>query len=215
MENGVSICTKRRFSECFAKVVLETYFNDRYCDLLLSDKPDLFDEKNKIGVEVMEAVDERKREAQTLWVEMPKKTAQQQERAKERMKQLGEEYQGGIQSWSSVEYPYNLENSPLQIVIRGMKGKIKKLLKYTECEKYDLFIFSCLYIQEEMMPKLFTKLKELNYGEKTFSVVFLYGQKTMVKFNFETDNYVISKDENQFEISERANQLLKYGETNV
>lgn len=215
MENGVSICTKRRFSECCAKVVLETYFNDRYCDLLLSDKPDLFDEKNKIGVEVVEAVDKREREAQTLWVEMPKKTAQQQERAKERMKQLGEEYQGGIQSWSSVEYPYNLENSPLQIVIRGMKGKIKKLLKYTECEKYDLFVFSCLYIQEEMMPKLFTKLKELNYGEKTFSVVYLYGQKTMVKFNFETDNYVISKDENQFEISERANQLLKYGETNV
>lgn len=215
MENGVSICTKRRFSECFAKVVLETYFNDRYCDLLLSDKPDLFDEKNKIGVEVVEAVDEREREAQTLWVEMPKKTAQQQERAKERMKQLGEEYQGGIQSWSSVEYPYNLENSPLQIVIRGMKGKIKKLLKYTECEKYDLFIFSCLYIQEEMMPKLFAKLKELNCGEKTFSVVFLYGQKTMVKFNFETDNYVISKDKNQFEISERANQLLKYGENNV
>lgn len=215
MEKGVSICTKRRFSECFAKVVLETYFNDRYCDLLLSDKPDLFDEKNKIGVEVMEAVDERKREAQTLWDEMPNKTEKQQERAKERMKQLGEEYQGGIQSWSSVEYPYNLENSPLQIVIRGMKGKIKKLLKYTECEKYDLFIFSCLYIQEEMMPRLFTKLKELNHGEKTFSVVFLYGQKTMVKFNFETDNYIISKDENQFEISERANQLLKYGETNV
>lgn len=215
MENGVSICTKRRFSECFAKVVLETYFNDRYCDLLLSDKPDLFDEKNKIGVEVVEAVDKREREAQTLWVEMPKKTAQQQERAKERMKQLGEEYQGGIQSWSSVEYPYNLEKSPLQIVIRGMKGKIKKLLKYTECEKYDLFVFSCLYIQEEMMPKLFAKLKELNCGEKTFSVVYLYGQKTMVKFNFETDNYVISKDDNQFEISERANQLLKYGETNV
>lgn len=59
MENGVSICTKRRFSECCAKVVLETYFNDRYCDLLLSDKPDLFDEKNKIGVEVIEAVDEK------------------------------------------------------------------------------------------------------------------------------------------------------------
>lgn len=212
MENGVSICTKRRFSECFAKVVLETYFNDRYCDLLLSDKPDLFDEKNKIGVEVVEAVDKREREAQTLWVEMPKKTAQQQERAKERMKQLGEEYQGDVQKWSSVEYPYNLEKSPLQIVIRGMKGKIKKLLKYTECEKYDLFVFSCLYIQEEMMPKLFAKLKELNCGEKTFSVVYLYGQKTMVKFNFETDNYVISKDDNQFEISERANQLLKYGE---
>lgn len=215
MEKGVSICTKRRFSECFAKVVLETYFNDRYCDLLLSDKPDLFDEKNKIGVEVMEAVDERKREAQTLWVEMPKKTAQQQERAKERMKQLGEEYQGGIQSWSSVEYPYDLENGPLKMVVRGMRVKLKKLLKYTECEKYDLFVFSRLYIQEEMMPKLFAKLKELNCGERTFSVVYLYGRKTIVRFNFETDNYVISKDDKELEIGERANQLLKYGETNV
>ena len=215
MENGVLICTKRRFSECCAKVVLETYFNDRYCDLLLSDKPDLFDEKNKIGVEVIEAVDEKKREAQTLWAKMPNKTAQQQERAKKRMKDNGEVYQGDVQKWSVVRYPYDLENGPLKMVVRGMRVKLKKLLKYTECEKYDLFVFSRLYIQEEMMPKLFAKLKELNHGEKTFSVVFLYGQKTMVKFNFETDNYVISKDENQFEISERANQLLKYGETNV
>ena len=215
MENGVSICTKRRFSECCAKVVLETYFNDRYCDLLLSDKPDLFDEKNKIGVEVMEAVEEKKREAQTLWGEMPKKTAQWQERAKERMKDNGEEYQGDAQKWLPIKYPYDLEHSPLKMVVRGMRVKLKKLLKYTECEKYDLFVFSRLYIQEEMMPKLFAKLKELNCGERTFSVVYLYGRKTIVRFNFETDNYVISKDDKELEIGERANQLLKYGETNV
>lgn len=215
MENGVSICTKRRFSECFAKVVLETYFNDRYCDLLLSDKPDLFDEKNKIGVEVIEAVDEKKREAQTLWDEMPNKTEKQQERAKERMEDNGEVYQGDAQKWSVVRYPYDLENGPLKMVVRGTRVKLKKLLKYTECEKYDLFVYSRFYIQEEMMPKLFAKLKELNCGERTFSVVYLYGRKTIVRFNFETDNYVISKDDKELEIGERANQLLKYGETNV
>lgn len=131
------------------------------------------------------------------------------------MKDNGEVYQGDVQKWSVVRYPYDLENGPLKMVVRGMRVKLKKLLKYTECEKYDLFVFSRLYIQEEMMPKLFAKLKELNCGERTFSVVYLYGRKTIVRFNFETDNYVISKDDKELEIGERANQLLKYGETNV
>ena len=41
--------TKLRYDECFAKIVLERFFPNAYNDLLLSDRPDLRDNKKASG----------------------------------------------------------------------------------------------------------------------------------------------------------------------
>lgn len=45
MKDKEVLHTKLKYDECFAKLILEEYFSDRYGDLQLQDKPDLFDRK--------------------------------------------------------------------------------------------------------------------------------------------------------------------------
>lgn len=62
--------TKLKYEECVAKVFLEHFFNDRYGCLKIIDKPDLYSEKGNIGIEVTEAVNARKKEAEKMWYTM-------------------------------------------------------------------------------------------------------------------------------------------------
>ena len=78
MKDKEVLHTKLKYDECYAKLILEEYFSDRYGDLQLQDKPDLFDVENNIGIEVVLAVDEKRNEAMTLWAKMPEKNSQQQ-----------------------------------------------------------------------------------------------------------------------------------------
>lgn len=214
MKDKEVLRTKRKYDECFAKLILEEYFSDRYGDLQLQDKPDLFDRKNNIGIEVVRAVDKDRNEAMMLWVKMPEKNPQQQKRAIERMEQLGEEYQGGFQCWSSVEYPYELSRSPLQLFVKALAKKVNLLNKnqYKECDRYDLFVNSELYIQHELLSELFEQIKGVNNKAKKFSFVYLYGQQTIVEFDFIHNKYSVSKDEKQTELVRHARELVYVGE---
>ena len=42
--------TKLDYDECYAKIVLEKFFPDQYENLQISDKPDLRDISNNIGI---------------------------------------------------------------------------------------------------------------------------------------------------------------------
>ena len=59
--------TKLDYYECYAKIILEALFSDRYETLSLADKPDLQNLKKDIGIEVTTAVDSKRREAEKLW----------------------------------------------------------------------------------------------------------------------------------------------------
>ena len=48
--------TKLDYDECYAKIVLEKFFPDQYENLQISDKPDLRDISNNIGIEVTSAI---------------------------------------------------------------------------------------------------------------------------------------------------------------
>lgn len=214
MKDKEVLHTKLKYDECFAKLILEEYFSDRYGDLQLQDKPDLFDRKNNIGIEVVRAVDKDRNEAMMLWTKMPEKNSQQQKRAIERMEQLGEEYQGGFQCWSSMEYPYELSRSPLQLFVKALAKKVNLLNKnqYKECDRYDLFVNSELYIQHELLSELFEQIKGVNNKAKKFSFVYLYGQQTIVEFDFIHNKYSVSKDEKQTELVRHARELVYVGE---
>lgn len=213
MKNKEVLHTKLKYDECFAKLILEEYFSDRYGDLQLQDKPDLFDRKNNIGIEVVRAVDKDRNEAMMLWVKMPEKNPQQQKRAIERMEQLGEEYQGGFQCWSSVEYPYELSRSPLQLFVKALAKKVNLLNKnqYKECSRYDLFVNSSIYIQPELLSELFEQIKSINCREKRYSFVYFYGQKTIVEFDFVHNKYTLKKDGRQADLVNMARKMIEQG----
>ena len=59
--------TKYKYEECFAKIILEHLFPQRYIDLKIEDRPDLQDLEHQIGVEVTSAVPPADREASSLW----------------------------------------------------------------------------------------------------------------------------------------------------
>lgn len=48
--------TKHKYDECFAKIVLEEFFPNKYKNLIIKDKPDLVDESSNIGIEVVNAI---------------------------------------------------------------------------------------------------------------------------------------------------------------
>lgn len=214
MKNNCNWHTKRKYDECFAKLILEEYFSDRYGDLQLQDKPDLFDVENNIGIEVVLAVDEKRNEAMTLWAKIPEKNPQQQKRAIERMEQLGEEYQEGFKSWKPVSYPLNLQKSPLQDFIKAVEKKVDKLNQnlYKECDRYDLFVNSSIYIQPELLSELFEQIKSINNKGKKYSFMYFYGQKTIVEFDFIHNKYSVSNDEKQAELVKHARELVYVGE---
>lgn len=214
MKNNRTWHTKRKYDECFAKVVIEKYFFGRYGCLQLQDKPDLFDVENNIGIEVVLAVDEKRNEAMMLWVKMPEKTPNLQEAAKRRMIELGEKYQDGIMIWSPVDYPHDLHKSPLYKVVEAIISKVTKLNdnQYKKCDRYDLFINSSIYIQSELLPSLFEEIKGVNNKEKIYSIIYLYGQKTIVEFDFIHNRYTIQKDDKQADLVDMAWKLVEQGE---
>lgn len=213
MKDKKVLHTKLRYDECFAKLILEEYFSDKYSDLQLQDKPDLFDRKNNIGIEVVRAVDECRNEAMMLWTKMPEKNSQQQKRAIERMEQRGEEYQEGIKSWEPVSYPLNLKDSPLKDFIKAVEKKVDKLNKnlYKECSRYDLFVNSSIYIQPELLSELFEQIKSINCREKRYSFVYFYGQKTIVEFDFVYNKYTPKKDSRQADLVNMAWEMVEKG----
>lgn len=206
--------TKLNCDECFAKLILEEYFSDRYGDLQLQDKPDLFDRKNNIGIEVVRAVDKDRNEAMMLWTKMPEKTPKQQEGAKKRMLELGEKYQDGIMTWSPVDYPLDLHKSPLHRVVEVVIAKVDKLNQnlYKECSRYDLFVNSSIYIQPELLSELFEQIKSINCREKRYSFVYFYGQKTIVEFDFVHNKYTLKKDSRQADLVNMAWEMVEQGE---
>ena len=63
--------TKLDYDECYAKIVLEKFFPDQYENLQISDKPDLRDISNNIGIEVTSAIPQSEQEAMALACEIP------------------------------------------------------------------------------------------------------------------------------------------------
>ena len=135
--------TKLDYDECCAKITLEELFPARYQNLILADKPDL--QGNEVGIEVTLADDCKKQEAVGNWVRANSTyDARIRDSAIERMRQLGVEYTGGIQSWPGFDTSFRqIENA--------VKKKIEKLKtgNYRIFPRYELFVFTDIWLSPE------------------------------------------------------------------
>ena len=59
--------TRYSWEECYAKVVLEEFFKEKFKDLNIKDKPDLQNEVMSIGIECTVSIDKESIEAENLY----------------------------------------------------------------------------------------------------------------------------------------------------
>ena len=147
--------TKLDYDECCAKLILDELFSERYCELVLSDKPDLQGEN--VGIEVTIANDQSRQEALNNWVKANScDNEKQREKCVGRMAQLGVKYTGGVQGWPGYTPSFDLTK-------KAVESKISKLAKggYSPFPRYELFIFTdtwyCDSVIKEAQEYLFSE----------------------------------------------------------
>ena len=213
--------TKYKYEECFAKIILEHLFPQRYIDLKIEDRPDLQDLKHQIGVEVTSAVPPEDREANSLWTStVYMDNGPQKMRNIDRLAQLGVHYTGGVQVWPSKSYQTDsLENSPYWALIQSFSDKIQKLNQghYAKLNQYDLFVHSELFIwpgeETLQLSRLLQEMISRNNRSKHFTFVYLLGIEKLSIWNLKSGVYkmteVNSDDYLQFGLAARELVIQK------
>lgn len=208
--------TKLRYEECYAKVFLEYFYPNEFCNLIIQDKPDLYDCKNDIGIEVVEAEEQRKKEAVKLWYTMPYVSEQEQVKNKDRMKQLGEEYMGGFQVWSTISYDKDIDSKPFKVLYAVLNRKLQKLKtgNYKLCKSYELFIYSELMIRKEWHEKMLARLIDIStkYSLK-YEQIHIATQDSLCLYNIQENTFKFCDiTEKQKELAFQARKLVERGE---
>lgn len=198
--------TKLDYDECCALLVLKELFPDRYSILEISDKPDL--QGVNVGVEVTIADDKNHQESLKNWVKAYHcNDEKKRKRYIERMKQLGVEYTGGIQSW-----PGRVPS--LKHVKESVNTKIGKLKSrnYEEFPSYELFIFTDTWMHENILEEMEKFLADSN-AFKAFNRVYVFEQESNLHI-FEENNYqrVVIDITEQSERNIRARRMVEQAE---
>lgn len=208
--------TKLRYEECYAKVFLEYFYPNEFCNLIIQDKPDLYDCKNDIGIEVVEAEEQRKKEAEKLWYTMPYVSEQEKVKNKDRMKQLGEEYMGGFQVWSTILYDKDIDSKPFKVLYAVLNRKLQKLKtgNYKLCKSYELFVYSELMIRKEWHEKMLARLIDIftKYSLK-YEQIHIATQDSLCLYNIQENTFKFCDiTEKQKELAFQARKHVEQGE---
>lgn len=209
--------TKLRYEECYAKVFLEYFYPNEFCNLIIQDKPDLYDCKNDIGIEVVEAEEQRKKEAVKLWYTMPYVSEQEKVKNKERMKQLGEEYTEGIQVWNrSIIYDRDVDSQPFDVAYNAVKQKLNKLNfgKYKLCKQYELFIYSELMIRKEWHEKMLKRLADISAEyELQYCYIHISTQNSLCSYGIKDNKFIVFNiEKDQRMLATKAREIVEQGE---
>lgn len=207
--------TKLRYNECYAKLILENVFPERYSGLQFSDKPDLRNQSNTIGIEVTSSIPKNTQETKKLWLQLENKTAKNPKRNKERMLKLGVRYTGGTQCWPSTVYPTgHFESSPYTKILDVFKGKVYKLNNgdYSMLERYDLFIETELFAERIFMPVILKKAISLNTKELKYSFLYVLFLNRVCVFDLEKNTYEIRLFIDRYKTAIDARRMVEDGE---
>lgn len=212
--------TKLRYEECVAKVFLERYFFERYGMITIVDRPDLYSKKADIGIEVTEAVDPNKKEAERMWYTMPYlKTEKEKQNHINRMEELGVHFVSeGVQSWPGQAYYDGANSDPYVVLYSALQTKLEKIKagKYKRCEKYEIFIEGEMMPRAEWSSKLTSKIKDVidKVGLKP-NRVYLLTQGILQAFDFDIAKTIwIDTGKEYDDLVCKARELVEEAEEN-
>jgi hypothetical protein len=150
--------TKLDYYECYAKIVLEEMFSNRFFDLVIHDKPDLQNEKLSIGIEVTSSINPKQKEAESLYVKWYDQSNEGKEKIEVQIKKCGAKLNNGILSGISSHDNFDR-------IYTDIKNKIGKLDQYRSFVKQYLFIFSDIYSTSDMREKALEEMQHICYLE--------------------------------------------------
>ncbi len=213
--------TRLDYDECYAKLVLEHFFPNNYCNLTLSDRPDLRDTEHNIGIEVTSAIPQKEQEAVMLACEIPFLPEKDQQRRIEYLKKNGYNYTryymshpGRSYSWAGLGLP-PIERTFCSDFFHAVSNKTGKLNqgKYAILEQYNLFVQSELYVEDWMPPKILEWLAAASNKEKKYSVIYLLSLNGLFWFNIERQIWGVLDTKNQlFNLAIQARTMVEEGE---
>lgn len=182
---------RHRFEEYFAKYILEKCFLEKFVELTVKDRPDLWC-KNHIGIEVTNCMPKEAVEAAHLWDIISKNGTKNQERNIERLKQLGMEYNGGSFVWDQGWYSPNIDESPIKLFLNAVESKVERLnsptAHYAPMDSYELFVNSFIFIPMGQMHIVVKRLKTINSKSKKFDTIYLLtNEQKLVVFDMKND----------------------------
>ncbi len=146
--------TKIDYYECYAKIVLEEMLPRQFSNLIISDKPDLQNAQLDLGVEVTSSIDQKQRNAESLYVKWSYQENANKEKMNAEIKKCGAELVDGILSGVPDQDNFNR-------VYIALKDKLGRLSsgQYKIFSRQYLFIFSTIYATSTMREEA---LKEMN-----------------------------------------------------
>lgn len=200
--------TKLDYWECYAKIVLEELFPEKFCNLLLADKPDLQDSNGYVGIEVTRAENPKQLEAESIYSNLPYKDENQRACDIKRIEKIGakvhEFFMMGIKGTDSFER-----------INAAISAKCKTISKggYEPFEEYHLFVFSSIYAVDYMLKEELECLIAEDI-DKFYRVIYVLVPGGMYCFYLITKEYrVFDIDSNmQHKQATKARQMVEEGE---
>lgn len=182
--------TKYKWSECFAKLMLERVITCELNNLAIVDKPDLQNVNMNIGVEVTTAVDKKDMELERLYTELEYGLIRNIEGASNKINKLGGKIINGI-----LIHPGRTRT--FESIYNSFKEKVILL----NSGNYSIFKHNYLFITDEnliheselvnMIIKFESIQKKYKYSfEKVY--IYIYGDK-LYQLNLKQEKYKIFK----------------------
>lgn len=213
--------TKLSYDECYAKVVLEEFFPEVFSGLLIADRPDLRCASGKHGIEVTSALPQKEQKALRIASWLPYKDEESKTKEIDYLAKKGYKYTdyGMVHPprntwWQGFEYP-SLEKTECKCLLSAFESKVEKLNsgKYEELERYDLFIYSELYISYWMNDRILSELLSRNTGANNYTNVYLLALNGLYVFNLMQKSIEkIETGKRQWGLSEKARKIVEEGE---
>lgn len=170
--------TSLDYYECYAKIVLEELYPEEFQNLLILDKPDLQSIDGLVGIEVTNAIDKNKMEAEKLYSEISCNSAKNPQKALKRIEKCGYKLEYGILSYSKKGIlDYKLSENSFCSIIKSFDKKLTKLNggQYKYFKNNHLFVFSYIFCDDEMIKDAILEMqkKQSNMKIKFYKVYLL------------------------------------------
>lgn len=200
--------TKLDYWECYAKIVLEELFPEKFCNLFLADKPDLQDSNGYVGIEVTRAENPKQLEAERLYAYLPYKEESQRACEIKRIEKTGAKVHDGFMMGIKGTDSFERINAAID-------HKCKTIAKggYKAFEEYHLFVFSSIYVVDYMLEEELEHLMAEDIG-KFYRMIYVLVPGEIYYFDLAVKGYtVFDIDSNmQHKQATKARQMVEEGE---
>lgn len=155
--------TKIDIWECYARHVLQFIDSNKYGNLAYSDKPDLIDRAQSLGIEVTASQSQDSRKAESLYSKLLYENDSSQEKRRiELIEQCGAHFEKGV-----LFGPNGTDS--FEPIIKALHKKLDRLDSgdYELFRRNELFVRSNILADEEMLREALSNMKknpEITHG---------------------------------------------------